>query len=150
MNRPLLFLLLYSLVVQLLSISLTLLKSRLSDITEVSVSNMLDPRWLWGYKWYVAAVILIAVPWLIGTFMTAQLAKDFSQGTQTAVVATLAGTLVASVLGFLQFFVYQVLRAEALPPFGLNRVWINIGLMACLSVSRFFLAFDTIERLRLP
>lgn len=50
MNRPLLFLLLYSLAVQLLSISLTLLKSRLSDITEVSVSNMLTPRWLWGNK----------------------------------------------------------------------------------------------------
>jgi len=149
MNRPLLFLLLYSLTVQLLSISLTLLKSRLSDITEVSISNMLSLRWLWSYKWYVVGVVLIAVPWIISTFMTAQLAKEFSQGTQTAIVATLAGAFVASIFGFLQFFVYQVLRAEALPPFGFNRVWINIGLMACLSVTGSFLAFDTIERLRL-
>lgn len=148
MDRPLLFLLLYSLTVQLLSISLTLLKSRLSDITEVSISNMLNLRWLWSYKWYVLGVALIAVPWLVSSFMTAQLAKEFSQGTQTAVVATLAGALIASILGFLQFFVYQVLRAEALPPFGLNRVWINIGLMACLSVAGSFLAFDTIARLR--
>ncbi len=108
MDRPLLFLLLYSLTVQLLSISLTLLKSRLSDITEVSISNMLNLRWLWSYKWYVVGVALIAVPWLVSSFMTAQLAKEFSQGTQTAVVATLAGALIASIFGFLQFFVYQV------------------------------------------
>jgi hypothetical protein len=82
--------------------------------------------------------------------MTAQLAKEVSQGTQTAVVATLGGALVGSILGFLQFFVYQVLRAEILPPFGFNRVWINIGLMACLSVVGSFLAFDTIEHLGLP
>jgi len=149
MDRSFLFLLLYSVAVQLLSISLTLLKSRLSDVTEVSVSNMLSVRWLWSYKWYFVAVVLIAVPWLVCTFMTAQLAKELSQGTHTAVVAVLGGALVASVLGFLQFFVYQVMRAEALPPFGLNRVWVNIGLMACLSTASSFLAFDTIQRLGL-
>jgi len=147
MDRSFLFLLLYSVAVQLLSISLTLLKSRLSDVTEVSVSNMLSIRWLWSYKWYFVAVVVIAVPWLICTFMTAQLAKELSQGTHTAVVAVLGGAIIASVLGFLQFFVYQVLRAEALPPFGFNRVWVNIALMACLSVASSSLAFDTIKRL---
>jgi hypothetical protein len=147
MDRSMLFLLLYSAAVQLLSISLTLLKSRLSDVTEVTVSNMLNVRWLWSYKWYFLAVIVIAVPWLVCTFMTAQLAKELSQGTHTAVVAVLGGALVASVLGFLQFFVYQVVRSEALPPFGFNRVWINVGLMACFSVASSFLAFDTINHL---
>jgi hypothetical protein len=95
------------------------------------------------------AVILIAVPWLVSTFMTAQMEKQLSEGTQTAIVAVLGAALVNSVLGFLQFFVYQVLRSESLPPFGANRVWFNIGLMACLSVAGSFLAFDTIQRLRL-
>jgi hypothetical protein len=149
MDRSFLFLLLYSMAVQLLSISLTLLKSHLSDVTEVSVSNMLSIRWLWTYKWYCVAVVLIAVPWLICTFMTAQMAKELSQGTHTAVVAVLGGALTASILGFLQYFVYQILRAEALPPFGFNRVWVNIGLMACLSVATSLLAFDTIQRLGL-
>jgi hypothetical protein len=110
---------------------------------------MLNLHWLWEYKWYLVGVILIAVPWIISTFMTAQIAKELSQGTQTAVTAALAAALVGSVIGFLQFFVYQVLRSEALPPFGLNRVWINIALLACLSAVSSLLAFDTIERLRL-
>ena len=127
--------------------SLTLLKSRLSDVTEISLSNMLNLHWLWEYKWYLVGVILIAVPWIISTLMTAQIAKELSQGTQTAVTAALAAALVGSVIGFLQFFAYEMLRNEALPPFGLNRVWINIGLMAGLSFVSSFLAFDTIQRL---
>jgi len=129
--------------------SLTLLKSRLSDITEISISNMLNLHWLWEYKWYLVGVVLIAVPWIVSTFMTAQVAKELSQGTQTAVTAALAAALVGSVIGFLQFFVYQILRSEALPPLGLNRVWINIALIACFSAASSFLAFDTIQRLRL-
>jgi len=147
MSRSILDLLFYSALVGILSMSLMLLKSRLSDITEISISNMLNLHWLWEYKWYLVGVILIAVPWLMSTFMTAQVAKELSHGTQTAVVSALAAALVAAILGFLQFFVYQFLRSEALPPFGLNRVWINIGLMACLSIASSYLAFDTIQRL---
>jgi len=56
--------------------SLTLLKSRLSDITEISINNMLNLHWLWEYKWYLVGVILIALPWIISTFMIAQIAKE--------------------------------------------------------------------------
>jgi hypothetical protein len=149
MNRSFLGLLVCSIIVSLLSISLTLLKARLSDVTEISIDNMLNLRWLWSYKWYLAGVILIAIPWIISTLMTAQLAKELSQGTQTASLAALTAALVGAFLGFLQFFVYQILRSEALPPLGLNRVWINIGLMACLSFGSAYMAFDTIQRLQL-
>lgn len=140
----------YSALVQALSILLTLLKSRLSDVTEISIRNMLNIQWLWIHKWYALGVVVIAIPWLIGTFMTAQLAKELSQGTRTAVTATLAALLVASMIGFLQFFIFEILRSEVLPPFGLNRVWINIVLFACLSTIGSFLAFDTIQRLQRP
>ena len=106
MSRSFLALLFFCTVVSALSISLTLLKSRLSDVTQISLSNMLDLRWLWNYKWYVLGVILIAIPWVISTFMTAQVASEMSQGRQTATVATLAMALVGSALGFLQFFVF--------------------------------------------
>ena len=76
MARSLLTLLFFSAVVALLSMSLTLLKSRLSDITEISINNMLNLHWLWEYKWYLVGVILIALPWIISTFMIAQIAKE--------------------------------------------------------------------------
>lgn len=150
MSRLFWMLMFYSALVQVLSILLTLLKSSLSDVTEVSIANMMNIQWLWVHKWYVLGVVLIAVPWLLCTFMTAQLAKELSQGTQTAVMATLAALMISSVLGFLQFFVFQVLRSEALPAFGLNRIWINIALFACLSLTGSFLAFDTLQRLKGP
>lgn len=148
MSRLLWVLIFYSATVQVLSMCLTLLKSRLSDITEVDVGNMLNIEWLWTYRWYVLGVVFIAIPWLVSTLMTAQLAKELSHGTQTAAIATLAALMVSSVVGFLQFFVFQVLRAEDLPSFGLNRVWINITLFALLSAAGSYLAFDTIQRLR--
>ena len=129
---------------------LTLLKSRLSDITEVSIDNMLNIQWIWIHRWYVLGVILIAIPWLISTLMTAQVAKEISHGTQTATMAVLAGSMVGSAIGFLQFVVFQVLRSEDLPPFGLNRVWINIVSFACLSALGSFVAFDTMQRLQKP
>jgi hypothetical protein len=147
MNRSLLVLLLLSSFTSLLSISLTLLKSRLSDVTEISVSNMLNLHWLWSYRWYLVGVVFIAVPWLMSSLMTAQIAKTLSEGTQTAVVVTLAAAAVGSILFFLQFFVYEVLRGEAIPPFGLNRVWFNIGLMACLSLANSYLALNTVQHL---
>jgi len=138
----------YCTLVAVLSTLLTLLKSYLSDVTEVSITNMMNIQWLWIHKWYVLGVVLIAIPWLMSTFMTAQLAKELSQGTQTAVMATLAAWIVSSVIGFLQFFVFQVLRSEALPPFGLNRIWVNIALFAFLSTLSSIVAFDTVQRLR--
>jgi len=138
----------YCTLVAVLSTLLTLLKSYLSDVTEVSITNMMNIQWLWIHKWYVLGVVLIAIPWLMSTFMTAQLAKELSQGTQTAVMATLAAWIVSSVIGFLQFFVFQVLRSEALPPFGLNRIWLNIALFAFLSTLSSIVAFDTVQRLR--
>ena len=30
----------------------------LSDVAEISINNMLNLRWLWSYKWYLAGVIL--------------------------------------------------------------------------------------------
>lgn len=150
MNGVFWMLMLCTALVQVLSMLLTLLKSYLSDVTEVSIANMMSIQWLWIHKWYVLGVVLIAVPWLLSTFMTAQFAKELSQGTQTAVMATLAALMISSVLGFLQFFVFQVLRNETLPTFGLNRIWINIALFACLSLAGSFLAFDTIQRLKSP
>jgi hypothetical protein len=146
MNRLLLLVLICAMV-QGLGISLTLLKSRLSDVTEISVQNMLDVHWLWANRLFVVGVVLIAVPWLMGTLMTAQIAKELSQGTQTAVVATLSAAIVGSVLFFVQFFVYQVLRNEAIPPIGLNRVWMNIVLIAAFSMGSSYLAYDTIHRI---
>ena len=91
MSRTFWMLVFYTVLVQVLSISLTLLKSRLSDVTGISISNMFNAQWLLAHKWYILGVVLIAVPWLMGTFMTAQLAKELSQGAMTASIATLAG-----------------------------------------------------------
>jgi hypothetical protein len=150
MNRSFWMLIFYSALVQGLSVSLTLLKSRLSDIAEVNIGNMLNIQWLWIHRWYVLGVILMAIPWLISTLMIAQVAKEISHGTQTATMAVLAGSIVASVIGFVQFFVFQVLRSEDLPPFGLNRIWVNIVSFACLSAAGSFVAFDTMQRLQKP
>jgi len=77
-NHILWTLIFYSALVQSPSILLTLLKSRLFDVTEISISNMLNIQWLWIHKWCALAVVVIVVPWLISIFMTAPLAKKLS------------------------------------------------------------------------
>jgi hypothetical protein len=131
-----------------LSVALTLLKASLSDVTEISPQNMLSPQWVWSHKYFLLGVVAIAVPWLMANLYQAQLGKEFSSGTQTASISGLAFAIPSALIYFIQFFIFQLLRSERIPPFGLNRVWIDILLMAGLSFAVAYIGYDALLTLQ--
>jgi len=137
----------YSTIVSVLSISLTFVKSGLSDATEISFQKMLSLQWLWQNRLFLIATVLVAIPWLACSFMAAQISKEMTLGSQTASMLTLTPGIIGPVIFFVQFYLFQLYRHEALPTLGFNRFWIDIVLLAVISGGSSYITYDAIMRL---
>ena len=146
MNKFVLLILLTTFL-QCLGVILVMLKARLADVSEITIQNMLNIHWLWQQKFIFLAVILLAVPWLGTSFLIAQVSKEMSSGTLTATITTLIPGVIGPIVFIGQFLVFQVLRNEAIPSFGPNRIWMSILALAMIQGASIFLSLDLIRSL---
>jgi hypothetical protein len=132
--------------VLVLGILFNLIRSGLSDHTSMGIRNIINVSWWWQYKHYLIPIIMLGVLYLGSSLLITHYSSQLSLGKHTATFTFLIFTIWATIFIPVNIFVYNVVRAEYVPPLT-DRFWIYLLGVTVFSFTVAVLGYSALERL---
>lgn len=113
------------------TVAMFMFRLRMAEITDVTVINMhsLSIGWISEYFKPLLMIAVIGLIWLALSMLVTQYSSDLSSGKQTASMTMVMFNLIGVFSGILFLLGYQFIRAERIPPIGLDSTFWRIVLL---------------------
>ena len=130
-----------------LGIVFNVVRAFLADETDISLRNMLNLKWIWHFRYYLALIFFIGIIYLISSLLLTQFSSDMSSGEHTATFTFLVLIAYSSLFIPLQIYIYNIWRKESVPPL-CDRFWLFIISITLLGLIMAVLTYSAINRLQ--